>query len=377
MIGTSKKALITDQNNIIISQSIQTLIGSAFNFPTDMTLQENKGYWIKCSNNGIITLTPPQPNAIFSFNSPINNVTIELNSVSGYYILDDNGTQIPFSTLSTTIPLITSNSNLKIFSTVVKVIDCVNCNLVFLNVSALPALQTLYCYTNPLTTLTFGPANTALTSVDCHNCSLVSLNVSALPALQQLRCNANLSFNTLTFGPANTALTIVNCESCNLASLDVSALSALESLYCYINTTLTTLTFGPANTKLVTLYCNECSLVSLNVSDLSALYTLYCYTTPTLTTLTFGPANTKLVTLYCHECSLSLLDVSLLSSLKNLICDNNTMDQTAANTISAQLVAHTTITSGLLRIRNQKNSVSLNITGPNYSTLTSRGWAIA
>ena len=56
MIGTSLPATISN-NAIIISGSLYWFNGTSYGNAVDpMVLESNKGYWIKCSSSGTITL---------------------------------------------------------------------------------------------------------------------------------------------------------------------------------------------------------------------------------------------------------------------------------------------------------------------------------
>ena len=112
-----------------------------------------------------------------------------------------------------------------------------------------PALETLRCYNNQLTSLDVSQ-NTALESLYCWNNQLTSLDVSK-----------------------NTALKYLKCYNNQLTSLDVSNNTELYSLDCYDNQ----LTSLIPSESLRVLMCHNNQLASLDVSNLSLLSTFYCY----------------------------------------------------------------------------------------------------
>ena len=126
----------------------------------------------------------------------------------------------------------------------------------------------LYLADNPNLTLVKVTNNSALKTLQVFNC----------PALTTLTCysNALTSGNTSSgfcFTGSN-AITNFNCYNNQLTSLDVSSLSNLTELKCY-NNKITSLNVSN-KTKLTELRCNYNQITSLNVQGCSALTYMDC-----------------------------------------------------------------------------------------------------
>ena len=126
----------------------------------------------------------------------------------------------------------------------------------------------LYLADNPNLTLVKVTNNSALKTLQVFNC----------PALTTLTCysNALTSGNTSSgfcFTGSN-AITNFNCYNNQLTSLDVSSLSNLTELKCY-NNKITSLNVSN-KTKLTELRCNYNQIPSLNVQGCSALTYMDC-----------------------------------------------------------------------------------------------------
>ena len=129
-------------------------------------------------------------------------------------------------------------------------------------VEGFASLNTLTCYSNPLTNLDVSQ-NTALTDLYCHYNQLTSLDVSQNTALTKLVFH----YNQLTSldVPQNTALTALLCDANQLTNLDVSQNTALTYLDCS-NNQLTSLDVSQ-NTPLTTLFCFNNNLNCLNMKN--------------------------------------------------------------------------------------------------------------
>ena len=134
-----------------------------------------------------------------------------------------------------------------------------------LDVSDLTALETLYCYSNNLTSLDVSGL-TALKELNCgNNINLASLDVSGCTALEDLRCvNNNLASLDVS---GLTALVELACHNNNLASLDVSGLTTLEQLCCDFNNLASLDVSGLTALEILT--CSNNNLASLDVSGLA------------------------------------------------------------------------------------------------------------
>ncbi|GHU90210.1 hypothetical protein FACS1894202_09640 [Clostridia bacterium] len=196
---------------------------------------------------------------------------------------------------------------------------------------------------------------TALTYLECVENQLITLDVSKNTALTYLGC-ANNQLTTLDLSP-NTALIYLFCSFNPLTTLDVSKNTALEYLSCSF-TPLTTLDVSK-NTALTVFYCAENQLATLDVSKNTALTFLQCDSNQ-LTTLDISK-NTALDILRCENNQLTTLDVSKNIALGGLSCYNNqltTLDISKNNALT------------LLEVHNNYLPSKTAIIGLNESKLT-------
>ena len=157
----------------------------------------------------------------------------------------------------------------------------------------------------------------ALTSLDCENCRISRLNLSANSAVQYVNCKNG--FLTELNVSENTKLTTLYCGNNYLDALDLSYNTALSILDCSHNK-LTSLDLSH-NTSLTALYCYQNNLTSLDLSHNTLLTTVDCDSNP-LGTLDVSH-NSALVRLSCSSDKLNKLDVSSLRNLENLDCSYN------------------------------------------------------
>ena len=196
---------------------------------------------------------------------------------------------------------ITGNDNL--------IFACYNNQLSALDVSGYPALLSLFCQDNNLTTLDVSH-NTSLYVLDCGNNQLTALDVSANPILTRLKCYDN-----------------------QLTTIDVSHNTVLDVLYCQ-NNQLTDLDLS-RNTELTDLECRNNQLTALDVSHNGWLGNLGCNNNR-LTTLDLS-RNTWLWRLTCISNQLTSLDASHNITLVILDCGGNQLAATALNDLFGTL----------------------------------------
>jgi hypothetical protein len=137
------------------------------------------------------------------------------------------------------------------------------------------ALDTLYCYSNKLTSLDLSK-NTSLTYLGCGANQLTSLNVSKNTELTFLDCPSNQLTN-LDLSHTN-ALLWFRCEFNQLTALDVSKCPVLQRLFCSFNQ-LTTLNISNS-ILLAGLFCSSNQLTSLDISNNRMLGGLSCNYNP-------------------------------------------------------------------------------------------------
>ncbi|MBO4459427.1 MAG: S-layer homology domain-containing protein [Clostridiales bacterium] len=201
-------------------------------------------------------------------------------------------------------------------NTGLKWLNCGLNQLTQLDVSNCTALETIICYSNQLTSLDVSK-HTSLAVLRCYDNKLTSLDVRNSTSLIELRCSENqLTSLDVT---KNTLLEVLYCYSNNLTSLDLGNKPKLTNLGCSSNK-LTSLNINSAP-KLRWLNCDFNKLTSLDVSGSTALETLYCSSNK-LTSLIIGN-NTSLKVLHCELNQLADIDVSSCTALVELDCSKN------------------------------------------------------
>lgn len=156
------------------------------------------------------------------------------------------------------------------------------------------ALQTLYCYSNTLTSIDV-TRNKELVDFRCQNNDLTTLDVKANTKLENLFCDSN-KLSTLDVSK-NMQLKMVNCSDNKLSILDIENHIYLTNLYCN-NNPITQLKIQ-GNTALSILNVENCKLASINVSDSKELKDFNCNDNQ-LTKLDVTE-NKKLTGLYCRN----------------------------------------------------------------------------
>ena len=210
-------------------------------------------------------------------------------------------------------------------------LNCYSNALTSLSLSGNTALTTLKCYSNKLTTLD-ASSLTKLATLYCYNNALTSLKVSGCTALTDLRCFSNTSLATITGLTNCTAMKKLYCYSCALTDLSaVNSMTNLDYLSCHSNK-LTSLSLTNKS-KLTTVECysnpnltaayiyGNSALTSLSIFSCPALTKLYCNNNK-LPSLSLS-GNTAMTYLECSSNQLTSLDVSALTNLTTLACNHN------------------------------------------------------
>jgi len=170
---------------------------------------------------------------------------------------------------------------------------------------------------NYIATITGATNDCFFTYFDCMEDQVMDLDLSECVSLQELWCNAN-SLTALDLS-ANMALISLDCSGNSLTDLDLSANTALKYLTCSYNSLINLDVSN--NTELVHLECVTSQLTDLNVSNNPALKTLWCLDNQ-LTYLDLS-ATTALEDLWCHFNQLTTLDLSANTALAGLRCAYN------------------------------------------------------
>jgi Leucine-rich repeat (LRR) protein len=218
--------------------------------------------------------------------------------------------------------------------TLLEILTISNNQFASFSTAGLPALKSLYCSGNQMTSLNLtGSPNleylnigynlftsysiaglNALKSLYCRNNPLTSLTLTSGSVLEELDCQSN---QLATLNLSNmTNLRYLNCTNNQLTSLNVSANLSLRTLYCATNAISSLL----INSSLLELYCYSNAIASLNLNNCTALRYLSCDNNP-LTSLLFAN-NTALITVKCSACNLTTLDLSQ-TRVERLYCYNN------------------------------------------------------
>lgn len=231
------------------------------------------------------------------------------------------------------------------------------------------ALQKLYCYNNPLTSLdvsgmtslvyldcapTSSYTGTKLTSLDvlgctnletllCYNTNISSLYVNDCTKLKVLNCSNCTKLTNLTVYdkpslyslkcPGCTSLATLNCYRNDLTVFEVTGNTALTKINCYENANLSTITGLETCTAMNYIDCGKCAFTDLSViSGLNNLTNLYVNDNKLTSLNVSGKSNLaylaafnnpSLTNLNCSNCALIYLEVTNNTALKELRCYYN------------------------------------------------------
>jgi hypothetical protein len=152
---------------------------------------------------------------------------------------------------------------------------CNDNNISALKLSKVPALKSLVCSMNRLTELDLSGVP-ALDDLRCSGNKLTELDLSNIPALRVLECDGNgLTELDLSGVPA---LTMLACAENRFTKLDLSGTPALENFVCSKNQ-LSKLELVK-NRNLERLVCDDNKLTKLDLSRNAALGELFCSGNP-------------------------------------------------------------------------------------------------
>ena len=190
---------------------------------------------------------------------------------------------------------------------------CSNNRLTTLDISRNKKLKELYCGSNPFTTLDLSQ-NTQLTHLECSENKLTALDLSKNTALTSLDWSHNPHLLLDLSGFPN--LTELNYSGNGLTALDVRKFPALAKLECSYNK-LTALNLSN-NRALTKLDCSGNKLTALDLSNNRALTELDCSGNKLMALdLSNNHALTKL---NCLGNNLTALDLSTNNALATLSC---------------------------------------------------------
>ena len=286
--------------------------------------------------------------------------------------------------------------------TALQALTCYSNNLTTLYLTGCTALSYLRCSQNyNLAELTGVESCTAMTDLDCDDCPITSLDVSAMTNLGSLNCasthlqtlkvtgKSNLTSLSVAF---NEMLTELDCFQNQLTILDVSGCTALERLYC-LNNQLTSLDVSDCialadfdcehnqltnltldyHPELYMFSCNLNQLSELDISGCPALLAIWCNSNQ-LTSLDLSACPDDLLSIDCRFNQISSLDVGRFTELYQLACSSNRIssldvaNHTALNDLWCEDNNLTSLDasgcSSLQRLRAGNNQLtSLNVSG--------------
>ncbi len=206
-------------------------------------------------------------------------------------------------------------------------LSCADNQLTSLDVSRNPFLSLFNCSSNQLTSLDVRQ-NSSLSSLACADNQLISLDLSQNLSLFSLNCSSN-PFTSLDLS-LNISLDELSCDNNQLTSLNVTLNPSLSVLSCADNQ----LTFLDVshNPNLHTFVCSSNQLTSLDVSQNLPLLLLNCSSNQ-LTSLDVTH-NPTLFHLNCADNQLTSLDVSQNPNLGWFLCGYNQLTFSAIPLIS-------------------------------------------
>lgn len=252
---------------------------------------------------------------------------------------------------------ITSVTNIPSLSGVID-FGCQNNSITTLDFTGCSNLDNVDCLLNPgLTTLNVTGC-AALTMLNCTQCNLSSLDVSAHLALNELRCGS-MTLQSLTSLDVTglTALTVLECDSNGLTTAGLVGLTtctALITLDCSSNNAagFTSLTLTGLS-ALTSLDCSICgNITTITLTGCAALANINALSCSSLDPFDVTPCAAALTTLNCRNCGiLTTLNVTGCTLLNNLNIRDTSFDAAGIDTVECMLDANGTI-NGQLDITN-------------------------
>jgi hypothetical protein len=204
-----------------------------------------------------------------------------------------------------------------------KLLAVESCRLDPLDLTGVPQLRELLCFTNGLKKLDLSPVP-GLTTLMCHANWLKALDLAPVQGLDTLRCGFN-RLAELDLSPVRN-LTVLDCAGNGfLSALDLGPVPRLSILRCSDNP-ITELDLSPVP-QLTELFCSMNNLAKLDLSSVPQLTTLHCGANR-LAALDLSPVP-RLTRLDCTMNKLTELDLSPVKSLRYLSCDQDVVVRNA------------------------------------------------
>ncbi|QBZ96904.1 DUF7619 domain-containing protein [Flavobacterium sangjuense] len=196
-----------------------------------------------------------------------------------------------------------------------------NLNLFNSNISDLTGissfinLQTLNCIQNQLITLEISNMY-SLQSLSCGSNSIVSLNLTGLPSLTFFSCTDNTSLTSLTIN-SMLNLQTVNAYNCSLTSVSIINVPNLNDVYLY-NNQLSSININ--SPSLIILSLNNNNFTNFTSTNLPNLKTLHITNNPLVS---FDIINKAIFNNFaCDNTYLTALDFYEFPQLGSLRCEN-------------------------------------------------------
>ena len=260
------------------------------------------------------------PNIIIRFAKGTKAAKIGVGGVSGYEFFIDwgDGNRVSCDKPTYYTHAITGDE-VKVYGDEVRILYVNEQNVVSVDVTNLPLLQTLQAQNNQLTALDISK-NPNLTGVYVTGNQITSIDVSKNKYLRVLDISSNALEGSLDCS-ALANLSKVDCSGNKLTSLVLPHHSTVYEVLCD-NNQLTTLDLsGLTGLNEVSCYGNQ--LKALDLSGLSSLESVYAYENQISTVNTEGCTSIKTLNL-AHN-NLSAINLEKLSTLEGLYLYNNNL----------------------------------------------------
>jgi len=295
--------------------------------------------YLDCSQMGNIT------NLDFTGSNNILSVDCSYNSIN---TLDLSGiTSLRNLTCSHMVP--SNNFALNVLGcTGLKTLDIDGTRMATLNLSDLPALQTVNYTNNTVWPSSFTVAGCpSLITLNCNDSFITSLTTTGLPNLQTFNCSNNKIVSLNLSGCGN--LVSLNCATNSIGNITLTGCNSLATINCSYNYLPNfTLQNLPSLTDVILTQPFSSYHTTLNVINCPMLHNLNC-SNRNMTALTIEGCP-DLQTVNCSANLITSLNLEQASGLQTLNCSNNLLTE--------------------LIIKNGSDESSLTITGnPNLATI--------
>jgi Leucine-rich repeat (LRR) protein len=230
-----------------------------------------------------------------------------------------------------------------------------------------PNISSLFCYTNPITTITSSGSNHKLTYLVCGDTLINTFDATPYTYLANLFCDNTLSLQSVDVSHALN-LKYFGCKNTSIKSLDLSHNSLIKTLDIDNNQISAINTLNMPD--LESLKCSYTLISQLNLTNNHALKTLYCTNSQLTGTLDLSPCTqlnylrlsynqisgvmdltpcTELSTAYVDHNQIQSINISGMTNIRTLDCSYNqiqTIVRSGPNNLLSRIYcSHNQITS--------------------------------